>query len=379
MNSIKLCTNDSAEYQEYAQRLWWINQINLWFQVVIIPLGLVGNSLCLLVMNQKQNRSISCSVYMSALAVTDCLVLIVNGMNLFLAHGVVGLCRKRARLMCRVIDYLFHTSIHTGMMIILSLLLERVIVVMKPLKAASLLSSKRALIVICVMTILTTSYNIPRIFFTSARVTPQGMKCNEFAGANAAHFPYIVANLFIPSFMPLAAILIMNILIIVAIKSDKYLIYLRDDSSRSGTALSGTKKTATGTSKANKQEDMTERADGQLTKIATGANTVSVISTTNNQEERRKRWERQLTIMTIVMTTAFMICILPSFIHDPVFSNSFPHVPCRTPQLRLAFPWSEMITQNLLAFNSAINFFVYVVSGSKFRKDLMNLCQRKSE
>ena len=127
-----------------------IRDSRFWFTVIITPIGIVGNILCLLVMLQKTNRSISCSAYMGALSVADMLALIANGSQTF---GEYVSVLRVSRWFCKATAYMMHTSSQCGSWIILALLLERVIAVTKPLQAKTLLTPKRSLIIIIVIVI----------------------------------------------------------------------------------------------------------------------------------------------------------------------------------------------------------------------------------
>ena len=63
-----------------------MDQLHFWWNVVLIPLGIMGNILCLLVVCQKQHRAISCSVYIAALAVCDATTLAANAAYLWLRY-----------------------------------------------------------------------------------------------------------------------------------------------------------------------------------------------------------------------------------------------------------------------------------------------------
>ena len=99
----------------------------------------------------------------------------------------------------------------------------------------------------------------------------------------------------------------------------------------------------------------------------------NVIVRQKQLDMRRKR-ERQLTIMTMVMTLACLVCIMPLHIMRMVLfltgTNNSAHT-------NVTLIWLRTVFHNLSVFNSVINFFLYVFTGSKFRSDLMTLFHLK--
>ena len=162
-----------------------ISNTKFWWNTIIIPVGIVGNILCLLVVSQKQNRSISCSVYMGALAVCDTLVLIGKSMQTY-----VGYVHTLSSL-CTAVFYIQFTFSQSGSMIILALLLERVIAVTKPLKATLILSPKRALIITFILIVLMAMFNIPRLFrvypANAEKMKQQGMSSHDRSNPQHHH------------------------------------------------------------------------------------------------------------------------------------------------------------------------------------------------
>ena len=86
-------------------------------------------------------------------------------------------------------------------------------------------------------------------------------------------------------------------------------------------------------------------------------------------DEIRNRREKQLTVMTVVTTLAFLICIMPVHIFKLAVLVTGRNNSIHT-NVTL---WARMIRYNLMVLNSGINFFLYTMTGSKFRSDLMTL------
>ena len=81
-----------------------------WWHVCIAPIGIVGNLLSLLVMSRKENHSISCSVYMRTLAITDSLVLLVSASYVFITNRVIVNATESLTVQCKIVAYSIYAS-----------------------------------------------------------------------------------------------------------------------------------------------------------------------------------------------------------------------------------------------------------------------------
>ena len=88
-----------------------IYNIRFWFTVITVPIGVMANLLCLLVVLQKKNRSLSCSMYMGALAMADTLVLLTNGSRIYAEFGPVD---RINGAFCKASGYVLLTSSQCG-------------------------------------------------------------------------------------------------------------------------------------------------------------------------------------------------------------------------------------------------------------------------
>ena len=95
-----------------------------------------------------------------------------------------------------------------------------------------------------------------------------------------------------------------------------------------------------------------------------------------HRDQKQRAKERQLTVMTVVMTLAFFILTTPTFIHILLFRY---YDPKSSPEMQIWYGWSGTVVVISNTLNSSINFFLYAFSGAKFRSDFRNLicCHRK--
>ena len=369
-------------YVYLNQMAMTIAYINVWTKVITVPIGIVGNILCLLVVSQKQNRSISCSIYMGALAISDTAMLIASFML-----SALSILLAEIRMMCKVTLYLVNTASLSGVMIILALLVERVIAVTKPMKAAVLLSPKRALIMTFIFAGVSAVYNIPRIFYVENTIRYGSKNCVAFRSNDALSSVYSLSSLILTGVLPLVAIFIMNIIIIFSIKSAKRKMavhkkYRKTSAKRNISSSFDKYESHHSVGKTQISEINSSESEEAESPLPTISHTVSAAqvkpspckmpaarTSSEHQERKMKKRERQLTMMNVVMTAVFFLLTMPRHVKTFVFLGWYD----AEPHMLVAYSWTSIVAHNLYTLNSAVNFFVYVMTGSKFRGDLVKL------
>ena len=326
----------------------------------IVPIGIIGNILVLWVVSQKHNRSVSCSIYMGALAISDSMMLLSSASIITLMWGIPSALRTLV-IMCKAQTFALNTFFMTGVMIILALLVEQVIAVTKPMKAAVLLSPMRTVKVICIIAVICPLFNVPRIFFASVGGNAaSGIRhCVAFTGTGLIETIYDMVNFVVVGLLPLLAIFTMNLIILFVVKSSK-------------NAWSGQKYVKP----QQKNHPTGSKKNTDTDKISTicKSEETEVHWSNNGKHSKMSKLERQLTVMSLVMTFAFTCCTIPRHAHTMLLIRMDYK---SSPQKFSTFIWSGASTNALYILNSAINCFLYCISGAKFRADIAKLFCRK--
>ena len=103
---------------------------------------------------------------------------------------------------------------------------------------------------------------------------------------------------------------------------------------------------------------------------------VGIIRAVHNRSQlsshlgNRNVQERQVTVMLLVVSSAFVVLVLPFEIRDIVLLFTKPSV--NLAEAARAF-LTFCVTYTLVYLNSCVNFFLYLLSGPKFRNDLKTL------
>ena len=89
------------------------------------------------------------------------------------------------------------------------------------------------------------------------------------------------------------------------------------------------------------------------------------------ERNKMKNTDRQITVTLLLVTFTFLVLMMPAcliLIYVVVFDFT------QSPEAFAGYYLFGNIAGQAYFTNSGINFFLYVISGRKFRSDLLNLC-----
>ena len=224
---------------------------------------------------------------------------------------------------CSIFLVPFFGASMSSTFLILSMTFERFYSIVRPHKAASFNTVKKAKITIVCIFVFFTLFNVPHLFLSDmdgARCVPWG-KGTHFIGQF-----YFYTEMIIAFILPFILLLIMNCVIIYTLKS------------RSNLIIS------------------TSQSQGQ------GENEGHV--------KKAKTSDRQITITLLVVTFSFLLLTTPIYV---LFIYMMSFRMGNTPRGFATFYFIYHLGEKSYYTNYAINFFLYVISGQKFRNDLINL------
>ena len=195
-----------------------------------------------------------------------------------------------------------------------------------PHKAASFNTVKRAKITIVGIIFFSISYNLPYLFITSSK----GRVCVSYVNNDIFYVQvYYWSSLTISFILPFVTLLTMNSVIIHTLRQRSKL-----------------------------TKTMRSEVQGQK----------------DRQSAKAKASERQIYTMLLLVTFGFLTLTTP--IDAMAFYTTF--FPGSSPKFHADFHLFYHISEKLYYTNHGINFFLYVMSGQKFRKDLIKLfCKKK--
>ena len=217
--------------------------------------------------------------------------------------------------------------------VVVSMTFTRFYSIIRPHKAASFNTVKRAKITIVAIIIFCVIYNIPHLYITAT----DGARCGPFGKAMKTSIGkfYYFFSLFINIGVPFVMLLIMNSIIIREIRrrpklseSDKPAVYRQGQGQSEG--------------------------QGETSK--------------NNNSEF------QILIILLLVTFVFLVLSTPVYMFF-MYINIVDYE--ATPRIYAGYILFHSVGQKLYQTNFGINFYLYVISGQKFRTDLLKLFTRE--
>ena len=289
---------------------------------VLIPVGLVGNTLSLFVMIKPSNRKISTCIYMAAIGINDNLMMCIE-IHAWLVDGVK--IHGWFDWECKISAYFAGFLLQFTTYLVIAMTLDKYIAIKWPHKAATYSSPGRAKMTIVVILTFVALYNLPHSFV----ITVIKGNCYSYSVKSILTKVYSWFTFVLNGVFPFTVLIHMNYVIVKTVK---------------------------------KSRNMFTRNVG----------TVAV----DRRQKTMKSAENQLTTMLLLVTALFLVLLLPTYIRFILSSFFSSDTPSK-------FATSILIAETsykLYVTNSGINFFLYCVSGKKFRNDLKDIvcCIRRT-
>ena len=229
---------------------------------------------------------------------------------------------------CAIATAVLWASTLSSTLFILTMTFDRVYSIIRPHKAASFNTVKRAKITIICIILFSSAFNIPYLFIINGKGAYCATDLSQFVKKLFMWLSYVIQFI-----IPFLSLLSMNSVIIHTLKN------------RSMEKLANTK----------------AKSQGQ------------------GQQSKNKSTEGQIYVILLLVAFSFFILISPYYaFHLCTLLVDFTQSPKALAGEYMFF----QIMHKMYFTNNAINFFLYVISGQKFRKDLMNLFnwkERKSK
>ena len=297
------------------------------FLPILIIGGTTGNLLSLAVMTRPAMRRYSTSVYTSALAIVDTVYLwgILPHCYFFWSNGDDSLHNI---LSGKLFYYVYYVCCNSSAWFVVAMSIDRFIVGYFPLKAASLCTigrTKKIIAAIFISIMLICSY-LP-IFVKTNHVTESGV-VPLFNNADVAYFYVEITPLLDLTFyicVPFIILVVTNTLLM------KKIYQMRNIRIR--------------------------KSNGKM---------VSHDSHTSNKESM-SRTEIQMTFISILICAIFITCTLPVLIFSIIFLKFLGNF---TPDEQIKILFGVSMVGALPYINSAVNFAMYCLTGTKFRREL---------
>jgi hypothetical protein len=98
-----------------------------WIYIIVLIVGLIGNTLCLIVFMQRNMRKNSTFIYLAFLSIVDLMVLTLGLGDIILISYFNLIVRAKSIYLCRIISFLIYGSTHLSSFILASVSIDRAI------------------------------------------------------------------------------------------------------------------------------------------------------------------------------------------------------------------------------------------------------------
>ena len=319
VDNVKVTTIDTFMIQVETYTTFKIaNFINVYWFPFLIPIGLVGNTLSFIVMIKPNNRKMSTCIYMAAISINDNIMI---GTCFHTLLVIVLKVHAWHMLECKVAAFWALFALQNSTFQVLAMTVDKYIAIKWPHKAATYSAPRRARMISVSLSVCALVYNSPHLYLTHV----VGGQCLAYGTGGLVTKIYSWLSFVLNAVIPFTLLIYMNFIIVKAVRSSR-----------------------------------------KMFGVKTSAGTDQGLET---RHKNMKNAENQLTIMLLSVTMLFLILLCPTYIRFIYLAFANRDTPSQYANSMLIY----QISFKLYSTNSGINFFLYCISGRKFRKDLKEI------
>ena len=340
--------NQTQEMTQYslAETLYMtLNRVLLPF---IIFVGLTGNCLSIAVLLKPKKKQ-SSSVYLVALCVADSLFL-VQLISIWLAFVEIYIYHKPG--FCQLLMYLAYVSSFLSVSTVAAFTVERYIVVADPLKIHTEVSTRRALLVVASLTAVAAVLYGYQLWGTEVRDEQCSPKIDYLKLHHAMSYVDTALTLFVPT--PL--ILSMNVRIL-------YILAKRSRATPNQQQVPSSDATSTCQMLPLSQE---------ISMTSFGTSVKSADGEAGGHKHREAVTSLKTTRTLVTISTIFIILNAPHHLLR-LYTAVSAWLSDEPPSFPPAMAYAQQAALFIYYTNFAINFFLYGLCGSNFRRDLRSM------
>ena len=282
-----------------------VNFINSYWFPVLIPIGLVGNTLSFLVMIKQSNKRMSTCIYMAAISVNDNIMMLMCLYDYLVA---VVQIHNWYPLECKFLIIVALFALQNCTFQVIAMTVDKYIAIKWQHRAATYSTPRRAKLIVILVYIFVFIYNIPHLFLSSI----VGNQCLAYGISSAMARLYSWLSFVLNAVIPFSILIHMNY---VTVKSVR---------------------------KSRKMFAPNERRTNEV--VDQGLDT---------RQKNLKTAENQLTVMLLFVTTLFLILLCPTYFRFIYLMLTTRDTPSEYAKSMFLF----QITSKLYITNSGINFY----------------------
>ena len=183
----------------------------LYWIPILVPIGLVGNTLSFLVMIKPNNRKMSTCIYMAAIGINDNTMMILALYNYLVIAGEI---HEPYPLWCKIISYLVLLVVQNSTFQVLAMTFDKYIAIKWSHKAATYSTPSRAMRTVLGIYMFVLIHNIPNIFTSKL----MGKSCISCASDDIVTKVYSWCSFVINAIVPFILLYYMNYVIVQKVR-----------------------------------------------------------------------------------------------------------------------------------------------------------------
>ena len=300
-------------------------EINNYYFLILAPIGLVGNTLSFLVMIKPNNRKLLTCIYMAAISINDNLMILLALHNWLVSAEQIF---EWHIIQCKTVACLTAIGLQNSTYQVVAMTVDKYIAIKWPHRGGQYSTPERAKRILAGVILCALVYNAPHLYASSLI----GDKCLAYAVGGTITKIFSWVTFIINGIIPFTLLIYMNYIIV-----------------------------------------QTVRKSGEMFKSNAKSGGIENVPARNKGMDSRQRAmrsaENQLTTMLLLVTVLFLILLVPTYIRYIYLNFVVTDTPSQFASSMLFF----QVTYKLFTTNNSINFFLYCLSGQKFRNDLKEI------
>ena len=334
-----------ADFEEPLMQNEWYRHSRLLLYYIppfLLFIGFLGNALSFAVLMRRSMRRVSAYNYLAALSVADSLVLFVGLLRLWVGQVQGSDLKDSGDLACKLINVVNYTVSDYSVWLLVAVTVERYIVTAHALQANRMCTPSRARRVMAGLLAVIFLVNA-HLFYTLEVREGQAVRCGSKRNWELLVdriLPWLDAVLY--SILPSLLMLALNVAIIRQVS--------RSVRNRNQLA-SNTRRCVT---------------------FASHSTNKSMTSSKNGSGGGGGDGSCRITIMLLTISFVFIATTLPMTITIIVFAFAPPG----DDQIGV-YRFARSVGELMMYFNHSINFYLYLLTGQKFRQQLVAMFRRR--
>lgn len=326
------------------------------FLPVIIFLGTVGNLLSIAVLTRRALRMVPVFFYLTLLSVADTLVLYVSGFKSWIRLITSYELLHSSDVVCRALMYIILCALYLSSWLIVILTVDRFVVIFFPFRGYVLLRIRQARITALCLAVTVALYNLHALWSYRLGVNRLGqLKCDMDEDDWFMYNVFDYLKLVSYSCVPFLIVITLNVCVIVKIsQQSKRFVVANIALSSSSASTCSQRRFFVCRSAAGRQQQHPRLSTVSFTDSSTTSFTVS-----------RMRQTR-LTLMLLAISFVWLVLTGPFTVYALFVESTRRRYDMLT----------KTICFLLMYINHASNFYLYCITGQRFRNELRNMIVR---